>query len=574
MGGLQASSKGGSLVRSGLLVFAILLALAHAEAAQVVQLQFLDSGDDTLIALFSQKHVALNGKGYGEIDFATPSGKLLIRRVDDRIVADANDDGRIDEADGTGVAAAGPGRVKPSVVKVPAMVGGRTVQYPLTVLLVQGAHLLLGGGGVLAGELGDLELRLYDVDLDGIFGEAGTDRMLVRAAGEEPGASARIMGRVIELDGRLCSVRMLDGGRTLEIAPYGGAKAALELETEDGVVELTLSLAHEDGACYAHATRERKVLLVPGEYRVIGSHLALKLPPQKEEDRSLFDDYFRRTPDRLRDAGILAGARSRRPALITIRPGDNRLSAGPPLRLDFSAFVWETHGDRLEVGDAALVGRAGERYVPELGGTGRHTSSLKSFLRSGGGPIPSRRLDCGQRGITGGPIPVRDDVAADADAEIVLKFEAPGVGTVTAAKRLAELPRSKPSLNGLTSVAREMDFAGRYAEAVKFFGEAVGLYPDNSGLLNNFAWFLVTVEDEKLRDAERALPMARRAVELTNEQEGYALDTLAEVLYQAGKLEEAASYAARAAEKDHHPEIRERAKRFKEELEKKRAREN
>ena len=166
---------------------------------------------------------------------------------------------------------------------------------------------------------------------------------------------------------------------------------------------------------------------------------------------------------------------------------------------------------------------------------------------------------------------VPEDIAADADAELVLRFEAPGVGRLTAKKRLAELPRSKPPLRALMSGAQEAERAGRLTEAVGLFEEAVKHYPDNAMVLNNYAWFLATVKDEKSRDAARAVVMARRAVELTNEEAGYILDTLAEALYQTGKLEEAARYAAAAAEKDPRPEIRERARRFREELERKRA---
>lgn len=166
---------------------------------------------------------------------------------------------------------------------------------------------------------------------------------------------------------------------------------------------------------------------------------------------------------------------------------------------------------------------------------------------------------------------VPKDVAADANAELVLIFEAPGIGRLTASRKLAELPMLKPPLRGLLSGAREAEEAGRHEEAVDLFEEALTCYPDRPVALNNYAWFLVTVKDADFRYAERAVTLARRAVELTNEEAGYILDTLAEALYQTGKLEEAAKYAASAAEKDPRREIRERAKRFKEELDEKRA---
>lgn len=173
--------------------------------------------------------------------------------------------------------------------------------------------------------------------------------------------------------------------------------------------------------------------------------------------------------------------------------------------------------------------------------------------------------------MSGGSCQPPQDFLNDPDAEVVLRFEAPGLATITAAKKLAGLPRRKASPGVLLSAARAAQTAGRFAEATRKYEEAVELQPEDPTLLNGYAWFLVTVEDKKHRNPKRAVEIARRAVELTDERSGHILDTLAEALHQAGKLEEAVKYATAAAKLMQHPEIRARAQRFRKELEKKRS---
>jgi tetratricopeptide (TPR) repeat protein len=147
-----------------------------------------------------------------------------------------------------------------------------------------------------------------------------------------------------------------------------------------------------------------------------------------------------------------------------------------------------------------------------------------------------------------------------------VRFKAEGVGKFEAAKPVSELERAKPSPLSILRGASRAEGEKRYDEAREIFEEGLGLYPENPTVLNNFAWFLVTVEDRKYRDPERAVRLARKAVDLTHDSAGYILDTLAEALYQAGDLEEAVERAEKAARLDPRGEIRERAERFRNEL--------
>src|SRR5262249_47468086 len=66
------------------------------------------------------------------------------------------------------------------------------------------------------------------------------------------------------------------------------------------------------------------------------------------------------------------------------------------------------------------------------------------------------------------------------------------------------------------------------------------LKPDSPVALNDVAWFLVTCPDPKFRDADRALGLAKRAVELLPPN-GYSLITLAIAKYRAGDYQAAIS---------------------------------
>jgi len=86
------------------------------------------------------------------------------------------------------------------------------------------------------------------------------------------------------------------------------------------------------------------------------------------------------------------------------------------------------------------------------------------------------------------------------------------------------------------------------AIALASYEKAFALAPDNGELLNNFAWLLVTAEDLALRDPERGLELARKAVQAL--ERGFVLDTLATALWLNGHKEEALAMEMRAIKLD------------------------
>ncbi len=78
---------------------------------------------------------------------------------------------------------------------------------------------------------------------------------------------------------------------------------------------------------------------------------------------------------------------------------------------------------------------------------------------------------------------------------------------------------------------------GKYKKAIEAYEKILDLNQAQPVALNNLAWLLVTVPDESLRDRERALILAKRAVAL-DRSPGY-LDTLAEAYHVNGYTHEA-----------------------------------
>jgi len=78
---------------------------------------------------------------------------------------------------------------------------------------------------------------------------------------------------------------------------------------------------------------------------------------------------------------------------------------------------------------------------------------------------------------------------------------------------------------------------GKDRETIDTYERIIGLDPRRAVALNNLAWLLVTTPDERLRDPDRAVDLAMRAVAL-DRSPGF-LDTLAEACFAKGLVKEA-----------------------------------
>jgi len=112
-------------------------------------------------------------------------------------------------------------------------------------------------------------------------------------------------------------------------------------------------------------------------------------------------------------------------------------------------------------------------------------------------------------------------------------------------------PTGSDDLQTRTEGAVRLEQAGQFAEALQEYREVVRLHPDDPIALNNLAWCLATNPRPELRNGPEAIRLARRAVELTGQQQPVPLGTLAAAYaadHQFAKAVEAATRAQAVAQ--------------------------
>jgi tetratricopeptide (TPR) repeat protein len=110
----------------------------------------------------------------------------------------------------------------------------------------------------------------------------------------------------------------------------------------------------------------------------------------------------------------------------------------------------------------------------------------------------------------------------------------PGLIDDAIQKQLAEHSENPLALIRLARVSRRLN---KWEEAIDIYERGLLLEEPDAGTLNNYAWFLVTLPDEELRNPKRAIELAEKAV--TKERTPAYLDTLAEAYYLNGSIQKA-----------------------------------
>jgi tetratricopeptide (TPR) repeat protein len=87
---------------------------------------------------------------------------------------------------------------------------------------------------------------------------------------------------------------------------------------------------------------------------------------------------------------------------------------------------------------------------------------------------------------------------------------------------------------------------GKPDEAISRLNAALGLRPDFPEALNQLAWILSTNPDPKLRSGQKAVPLAERACELTQNRLPAFLTTLSVAYAEAGRFSDAITTAQKA----------------------------
>ncbi len=101
-------------------------------------------------------------------------------------------------------------------------------------------------------------------------------------------------------------------------------------------------------------------------------------------------------------------------------------------------------------------------------------------------------------------------------------------------------PKNEAALSGLGIIFENLKM---FARCDSIYEIALKRLPDNALILNNYSYSLA----ERNKDLQRALKMAKRAIELQPNNAAY-LDTYGWILYKLGQYQEAAKYIQRSVE--------------------------
>jgi len=87
-----------------------------------------------------------------------------------------------------------------------------------------------------------------------------------------------------------------------------------------------------------------------------------------------------------------------------------------------------------------------------------------------------------------------------------------------------------------------------YRQAISHYRQAVAIDPNYAEGYNNLAWILASTGDPNLQNAQEAVVLAERAMELTGGKNGSFLDTLSVAYAAAGQFDQALATAQKALE--------------------------
>jgi tetratricopeptide (TPR) repeat protein len=110
---------------------------------------------------------------------------------------------------------------------------------------------------------------------------------------------------------------------------------------------------------------------------------------------------------------------------------------------------------------------------------------------------------------------------------------------------LKDDPENQPLLRGRGDAYLSR---GQHKEAIADYEAALKLDEDDDGVLNNLAWVLATSPVDELRNGKRAVELALKAVELTENKEAHILSTLAAAYAETGDFENAVKWSEKSVE--------------------------
>jgi hypothetical protein len=370
------------LIQLSILIFLAGHAMAgDAPGTQTLPLKWValdDAPDES-----STRYVRLEKDKRGEMDFATPSGKLRFQLEHDGYIRiDRNEDGAFDEKDKPFVSPKRP------TTMVTIRIGNESVNYRLSIsgagdreLPGDNPALFVTSLMALETQAGADRIRILDANCNGRLGEfAGNggesgDQMQIGEASPVP------LQPYLLRDAKLLRVEVPATCQELRLAPYAGPVSTLAVSVKDGYA-FTASLQHkESGYLTEEIQRGHPVLSLPGSHRIygVGLHYANPLDPAaKDADQE--------------PAVVLSGASEQPP--VELKEGANERAFGPPLKLEFLAARSTKDPTAVEIKDVWLTGVGVERYTAQNYGQ-ESAQALQCLLRHGERTVVASKLSYG-----------------------------------------------------------------------------------------------------------------------------------------------------------------------------------
>lgn len=322
---------------------AALGAAASARCGESVLVDLQPAAPDAKPRPISYRGLQPDAQGIVELKpFANAAGRLTFKVEGKTVRADTNGDGRIDDADAPAV------KPQQTTIKVAALCGTKTCEYPVEILVAQKQMLVVGSRARMEGAWGGRTVAITDTDMDGVFGSAGDS---LDFAGASVPTERRPWSRTIGLDGRLYAIAM-EGADKLRMEPYTGAVAELRVAMDPVPEKVAVQLTEDSRAfCSSVSSVANPIPAVPGTYHLRGSFT------WKDGGAQMF-------------LSALA-----QPVVLGSEP--QTLKLGPPLSVDFDAV---RDGETVAFSNVRLRGMSGETWQPV--GDGRDAPA--AYVRAGG----------------------------------------------------------------------------------------------------------------------------------------------------------------------------------------------